>query len=706
MSPEIKKEAKKDKFSRNFCIVFTAVFLFLYWPGVIRLPVQGVFSHMEDVWVDLLFRFRMEKLPAGDPKITVAALDEETGKKYGFPVPRRMQARLIDKLKEYGAKTVAFDVMFFDPREGDAELSAATRRFGRVVHLFATEVQDTPHGQVITVNEPIAGVKAAAQYLGYPNIQDVLDSDGHVRRSMLFDRRIQDPRDPSVIAPSMDAAIAASYLDKPLAELRAEYGEPEPRIMLINFRKPVEWLRHPKRDAVHVGKVQNLETVPSPYQRISALDILSGELTPEQRAALQGGIVIVGSTALGYFDHYPSPFNPAAPGVEYHANHIDNLIHGDFLRATPRLYILLILVFMIWLPMVLRRVPPVVGNAAVAGVMVFWLVFTYWRFAQGIRTDLISPLVALFLSFLVQNVHRVLTEGAEKKFIKQTFGQFVSPDVVEKLVQDPSLVKLGGEKRNMTVLFLDIAHFTTISEKMPPESLILFLNKYLSALSAVIQAHKGTIDKYIGDCVMAFWNAPLDDAEHRAHACRAAVECQEKMAELNKDLDPNLSEVPAIRIGLNSGDMTVGLTGSERKLAYTVIGDEVNLASRLEGANKFFGSRIMVSEAVYEGGRSVAEARELGRVLVVGKAIPIKVYELLARKGELSAQWRQALPLYEQGMAHFAQREFERAVVDFEGVLKIFPKDGPANFYVNVSRDYSAIPPPEDWDGVIKLTAK
>jgi adenylate cyclase len=312
----------------------------------------------------------------------------------------------------------------------------------------------------------------------------------------------------------------------------------------------------------------------------------------------------------------------------------------------------------------------------------------------------------LALSFLAMTVRRALTENAQKKHIQLIFGQFVAPEVVEKLVEDPGLVKLGGEKKEMTVLFLDIAHFTAISEKMSPEALIQFLNQYLSALSQVIHDHKGTVDKYIGDCIMAFWNAPLDDADHRAHACAAAIECQKKIAELNKTRDGGLPEVPAIRIGLNSGVMTVGLTGSDRKLAYTVIGDEVNLASRLEGANKFFGSHIMASQSVYAGAEAAVAGRELGRVQVIGKDTPIMVYELLAKKGELSAQWREALPLYETGLGHFHKREFSEAVRCFRGVARIFPQDGPAAFYLNAARDYSAIPPNGDWDGVIRLTAK
>jgi adenylate cyclase len=302
--------------------------------------------------------------------------------------------------------------------------------------------------------------------------------------------------------------------------------------------------------------------------------------------------------------------------------------------------------------------------------------------------------------------HRALAEGEEKRQIKGLFGQFVAPEVVADLAADPSKVKLGGEKRELTIFFLDIAHFTNISEKMDAEELIKFLNRYLSALSDRIFERHGTIDKYIGDCIMAFWNAPVENKNHRADAILAALDCQRTIAELNKNLDKGLPEVPAARIGISSGVATVALTGTQRKLQYTAIGDEVNLASRLEGANKFFRSKIMISEATYEGAKDRVVVRCLGSARVVGKETPIRVYEPLAETGKLPEDWAKALPLYEKGLAAFEKRRFDKAVDAFEEFLKIFPDDGPAQLYRDRSRDYAAIPPDKSWDGVFNLTAK
>lgn len=204
---------------------------------------------------------------------------------------------------------------------------------------------------------------------------------------------------------------------------------------------------------------------------------------------------------------------------------------------------------------------------------------------------------------------------------------------------------------------------------------------------------------------MAFWNAPLENKAHARDAVLSALHCQEAIAELNKNLDPGLPEIPAIRIGINTGQMNVGFTGTERKLAYTVIGDEVNLASRLEGANKFFGSNIIISEATFQGSKDAIEARYLGRARVVGKAVPVPVYEPLAEKGKLKPVWAKALPVWEKGVKAFYEKSYEDALASFTEFLGLMPEDGPGELYRNISRDYAALPP-DDWDQVFNLTAK
>jgi class 3 adenylate cyclase/CHASE2 domain-containing sensor protein len=712
--------AGKSRFPRRFSWIFTILFLILYWPNLFLFNYSGVFQRSEDALHDKLFSWDAGRLTPGDPRIILVALDEETGKKFGFPLSRAVQAQVLDSLKKYGAKVAVFDVLFLDTREHDEELAEASRRFGRTVHLYNVETRWSSYGKVQLAQRaaylPVAPIVKAAWGLGYPNVDRVLDDDGHVRATILFDDGVQDPTRDDGPAVSVDAVSYSAMTGMPLPDVRKRWGTPTWRRLGLNFRRPKSWLRHPIRDlrgqtdakgeAVKIAP-EDVAEVDSPFRRVSALDLLEGTLTPEQKTALKGALVIIGSTSLGYYDHYPTPFTPNAPGAEFHCNVVDNLLHDDFIRDIPRAYFLPAIIALIWLPMLLQAVSPMAGAIVASSVMLGWWILGYWGFRHQYYFELIAPTVALVGAFVGQTVHRVRVEGAEKKAIKSLFGQFVAPEVVEDLANNPEKARLGGEKRDMTILFLDIAHFTTISEKMSPDDLINFLNKYLSALSQVLLDQKAVVGNYIGDCIMAFWNAPvLPSGNHRELACLAAIDAQAMMAKLNETLDPNLPMVPAIRIGLTSGFVTVGMTGSQKKLQYTTLGDEVNLSSRLEGANKFFGSSIMVSEATFEGAKDVVEGRELGRVRVVGKETPVRVFELLGKKGKLTSEWQKALEAYNRGLALFAKRQYDDAALAFEEVVKLFPKDGPGNLYMNAARDYAAIPPEDNWDGVFNLTAK
>ena len=682
----------KSRFPKMFSIVFFIVFNIVY--------ILGAFSGMQYVWHDLMFQVQPSAVKAADPRLILVAIDEETGKGHGFPLPRVMYAQALDKLRALGVRTVVFDVFFFENKEGDAELAAATKRFGRVVHLFASDAKYVEKGDMTVTSMPVKPILEAGRYFGHPNIDFLQDKDGHIRATQLFHPTVADPVHKGLNAASLEAATLSAFLDKSLEEVKAAYGDD---VKTLNFRRSSDWLRHEWKAQ---QKGDEKEIVPAIYRRISMIDVLDGHLTESQKKALKGSIVMIGSTALGYYDHYPTPLSESAPGAEFHFNVIDNLLNGDSISAHTGDVTLLFVLLAFVLTYVLQRFSPGVSAALSGGAVAAWLFYALWSFRRGVLVEFVVPFVAFVSSYLVLTVHRVLTEGAEKKMIKAMFGQFVSPEIVDQLAQDPSKVKLGGEKREMTVFFLDIAHFTNISEKMDPAALIHFLNRYLSALSHVILERRGTIDKYIGDCIMAFWNAPLENKDHRADSILAAMECQGVIKELNKKLDPGVPEVPAVRIGINSGIVTVGLTGSEKKLQYTVIGDEVNLASRLEGANKFFGSGIIISESAYAGCEGRIAARALGRVRVVGKAVPIRIFEPVGETGKLPAEWQKAFPIYEAGVAAFEARKYDEALASFQKFAELFPKDGPGQLYLARCQEYAVLPPDETWDGVFNLTAK
>ena len=683
---------------RHFGLIFSLglslVFIFLYRPFLFGVKKDNFFKGQENVWQDFLFQINRPLLKRGDPRIIIAAVDDPTLERYGYPLPRPVFAQLTDRLRKLGVKTLVFDVLFIDHRKGDEQLAKSLEKFKSVVLPYAFGA-----GEKSALALPVPSLFNAVQNLGSVSIGDDIDSDGHIRRFRLFHSSLKNPKT-NFSAQALEVPAYTLFTGNTLKSI-VPPDSPN-RYFFVNFNPP----SYPYQETENQDSSTRLNAKDfhlSPHRIISIAEILAPNLSPKIKELLKGSLVMVGSTALAAFDHYPSPFSDASPGVEYHANVIDNLIHHNWMRPWPPYYQILIVLLFIWLPFFLRRLSPLAASVSTLGIFLAWAGFCEWRFLNGVRIEFVLPSTALLFSFVGETVYQSLTEGREKKFIKNLFAQFVAPEVVENLARNPEKVKLGGEKKDMTILFLDIAHFTSISEKMSPEDLIAFLNRYLSRLSQVIQDHQGVVDKYIGDCIMAFWNAPVEVKSHRVKACLTALSIQEAVLELNKNLPPGISHTPEVRIGINSGFATVGLTGSEHKLQYTVIGDEVNLASRLEGANKFFRSKTMISESVYSEAKTEIEAREVGIIRVVGKEIPIQTYQILARKNALPRAWKTALPIYNQALKDVRDKEYVNAIALFETFLKIIPGDGIASFYLSACKKAQESTP---WDGIIHLTAK
>jgi adenylate cyclase len=282
----------------------------------------------------------------------------------------------------------------------------------------------------------------------------------------------------------------------------------------------------------------------------------------------------------------------------------------------------------------------------------------------------------------------------------------MAPDVVDEIKRDPHGIKLGGEKKELTVLFSDVAGFTTISEKLDPEQLVELLNEYLSAMTDIILQHRGNVNKYLGDGIMAIFGAPRGDPAHGTQACLAALACQETLDRLRTEWRARgLPDVSA-RIGINSGPLIVGNMGSPTRMEYTVMGDTVNLASRLEGAGKYYDARILIGPRTRELTIADVESREVDLLRVKGKHVPVVVYELMGRKGELPPVRQAVLKPYCNGLIAYKQRAFDRAERLFAEALALDPQDGPSKIYLERARRFLLSPPPADWDGVYELKSK
>ena len=366
------------------------------------------------------------------------------------------------------------------------------------------------------------------------------------------------------------------------------------------------------------------------------------------------------------------------------------------------------------------------GLTVVAAVLGFMLAATLTRNLVKPVRDLLSGAKAVKngdlsahvqvsstdeIALLAQSFNFMVSGLKEKESIKATFGQYVDPRIVNALLAGKPLTE-AGEKREMTVFFSDIAGFTSLGEQLTPESTVRLLNHYLSAMSKPIAQHKGIIDKYIGDAIMAFWGPPFTgEHEHAQLACYAALEQFERLAEVRRSL-PDVTGLRRglpkfdVRMGICTGDVTAGTIGSENAKNYTVIGDTVNLASRLESANKYYGTSIMMAGSTYEAAREGVEARELDRIRVLGKSEPVQIYELLGRKGQVPEARLRLRVLYEQGLADYRRSAWSAAKTAFQDCLQLAPEDKPSKVMLDRIREFEIKSPPTGWDGTWNLDEK
>ncbi len=464
------------------------------------------------------------------------------------------------------------------------------------------------------------------------------------------------------------------------------------------------------------------------FPRVSLSDVFcAGDRThtdcpPERTMDLEGlkrivgkRVVLVAVTANGTFDQRVTPFSPNVPGTEVHAAAIQNMIDGRALKR-PALYvqseIILILVIGLLFGLILPRIPVAGGVVFLGAGLALW-----W----GIDWNLLFPKNAwfydtpIFLQMLTTwsgvTVWGYLTTGREKAALKREFSTVLSPTVVDQLLSNPALAGLGGSERELTVMFSDIRGFTTMSEKLSPEGLTQFLNEYLTPMTEILIEHEGTLDKYMGDAIMCFWGAPIAQKDHAARAAVTAVEMLEKLEELKAKWHSEGKPTIDIGIGLNSGLMRVGFMGSARMRNYTLLGDNVNLGSRLEGTNKNYGTHIIVSEVTYEQCKEVVHGRLLDAVRVKGKKEPVNIYEIIG-KGPMPPDVAAFVAPFEAGLKLYKQKKFTEAIEQFNAAVAarqptVGPKgDPPSDVYLERCQHFIEEAPPAEWDGVYDFKTK
>jgi adenylate cyclase len=666
----------------------------------------------------------LAKPGAATGKIKIILLDQyslDLGRKphaWSWPWPREVYEPLIAFCRRGGARAIAFDVEYTEPSvygvPDDEAFGAgigARRDFVAPVFL-GNENGDTTNwppelaGKLRPLQGidawlrqadrkaavfsraslPISEVATNAFLLG--NVSDAPDRDTVFRRAALF--RVFDGR--AVFSLGTTACLAGAGGN---AELLIRPG-----VLSVGGHKAT---------IDRAGRAILRYRGPSQtHQTFNAISVIesemrlregSGEPPIKDPAVFKDCYVLFGFSAPGLHDLRPTPISGTYPGVEIHATALDNLLSDDFIRDTDRKLVMALTALL-----ALAAAGAVILSRQAWQSVVAFAVFLpipvaagFAAYAAGVWWQVVVQEAAVLLSLIGAVIVNYATEGRQKAFIKQAFKHYLSPQVIDQILANPAQLKLGGERRELTIFFSDLQGFSALSEKLDPPTLTGVLNDYLSDMTDIILEEGGTLDKYEGDAIIAFWNAPLSREDHAARACRAAVRCQRKLAERREDFRQRTTVELRMRIGINTGDVVVGNMGSRDRFDYTVLGDAANLASRLEGANKAFGTYTMVSEDTWKQAGGFV-GRELAKLRVVGRQAPVTVFELVGLPGESKPD---ALKDFEEALAACFAGDWKAAT---DGFAKI-KDDGPARIYGERCQGL-ARQPGGAWDGIWNLTAK
>jgi adenylate cyclase len=428
------------------------------------------------------------------------------------------------------------------------------------------------------------------------------------------------------------------------------------------------------------------------------------------RNLLAGKLCVIGRVDTGSTDFGVNPFWEKYENPGTNAVIMDTVLSGSFITPLDPLWSaaagLLLVPFLILLLSPLKAALRSVlglGGALLLPVLAFGLFA-----AAGIYAGVLGPTLAMILAVIIREIIAYIGSEKEKTFIRKAFSTFLSGDVVQELIADPSRLHLGGLKRYMTAIFTDIQGFSGISERLDPEQLVQLLNQYLSGMSNIILEERGTIDKYEGDAIIAFFGAPLELPDHGRRACVSAIMMKRLEIKLNREFAENgMSPTPILtRIGINTGDMVVGNMGTEQKMDYTIMGNAVNIASRLEGVNKLYGTWILASEETVKESGGQVFTRRLDRVRVAGIMKPVQLYEILELESDADEKMREKVELFHQALTRFEARDWNAALLLFARVLDRYPNDNPSLLYLRRCQEYRQKPPDKEWDGVFNYNEK
>ncbi len=648
------------------------------------------FGQLERATYDAVFAIRQTRKPA--PEVVVIAMDETSLQEIGpMPWPRTVHALLLQKLGGGGAKIVVFDVIFDAARDPDEDRAFAqaianfTRDGGKVI--LGKDVSDTadPQFSLEQVIEPLPLFTEAGAIGAF--VTTPRDSDYKIRRA-------------NWLVKGSTTLATEAYHQLTGEQLRQEGN----RLYLGKRQVPADAPQ--EQPTFSINFVGPSGTIPkrSYYQAIE------GTLPPD---FLKGKVVFVGAdlaaenrSGRSVTDRFPTPADSEGvlmPGVEIHANAFNTVVTGSFVRiASPLLRFMALLLFAALTTLYCTLLRPLHAGFATASTVLASASAVYFIFVQyNVWLPSVRPTVLIALIYVGNTVAQYRTALRERAQISRAFKHYVSAEVLGELMKNPENLELGGREVEATVLFTDIAGFSKISEKITPQELTQMLNQYFELLAGVIMKEGGMVNKFIGDAVMALWGVPLDNPSHASQACLASLQIHRAM----------LAMAPVTcRIGLNTGRMIAGNLGSRERFEYTVIGDAVNLASRLEGVNKLYHTDVMISEMTEEKVRGQFLLREVDCIRVVGKEEPVRIFQLLDSMDDRDSpehmRWSEMIESFIPSHEKYQRREWDSATRLFEKHFLLFPEDPLGRIYLERSRAFLSQPPPNNWDGVYQMESK
>jgi adenylate cyclase len=679
--------------------------------------------------------------------VVIIDIDEKSLKSVGqWPWPRTRVADLITRLTDMGALVIAFDVVFAEPDRMSPGIAADTYR--DLDEATRTKLRALPSNDEILANafrnshvvlgesglpfavaqQPGAQLPVGIATLGGDVRPYLLNFPGLLRNVPTLEQTasghglftIRAERDGIVrrvpivmqaqgtIMPSLTLEMLRVVSGSSTVLIRSDHAGVQsaavPGFVIPTDRNGQLWIHFAPHDLARF---------------VSAADVLDGRV-PADRIARR--LVLIGTSAVGLLDSKTTPIDPVMPGVEVHAQVLESVLTGSVLTApnyaigVELIAALLLGVIIIWLAPILNPLLLLAAGAAIVSITVgaSWYFYVQYR----LLFDFTYPLLSSGLVYLTLLFSNYISEQAQRRRIRSAFGQYLAPALVEQLAHSPEKLVLGGEEREMSILFSDVRGFTTISElyKDDPQGLTALMNSFLTPLTNAIIEHKGTIDKYMGDAVMAFWNAPLDDASHELNACEAALEMLRRVDTLNRQREQQAGEtgqrfIPIkVGVGINTGKCVVGNMGSDLRFNYSVLGDPVNLASRLEGQSKSYGVPIIVGSKTASGLRDKFAVLELDCITVKGKTEPESVYTVLGdARIAADEQFGQLRGDVNEMLARFRRCDFAGASELLVSCRKIghgFGLEYLFNLYAERIRIFEENPPPADWNGVFVLETK